>query len=167
MGKVVDKHVAAQMAERARREGKRVVFTNGCFDLLHDGHIHSLRFAKKQGHLLIVGLNSDSSVRSLKGTGRPVLPETARAAVVEALEMVDLVVIFDGKDACPLVEAIRPDVYVKGEDWRGRVVPEAAAVEKYGGRLFFAPLVAGISTTERIKRIRDANGEAGVSDGAR
>jgi len=152
------------VAERARlaAAGRELVFTNGCFDLLHRGHIEYLAFARAQGDALLVGLNSDASVRLNKGASRPIVPEADRALVLAGLESVDYVVLFDEKEPAALIGRILPQVLVKGEDWRhyvsGREVVEAA-----GGRVVLAPLTIGRSTTDIIERIRvlDAGGEGG------
>lgn len=140
----------------ARRvRGERVVFTNGCFDLLHPGHLELLKRARAEGDALVVGLNSDASIRRLKGADRPVLPEPARAAVLSALSFVDHVVLFDDDTPQALIAAIRPDVLVKGADWKDRVVVGREEVEKAGGRVVLVPLVAGFSSTALIRKIRE------------
>jgi D-beta-D-heptose 7-phosphate kinase/D-beta-D-heptose 1-phosphate adenosyltransferase len=136
-------------AERAR--GRRVAFTNGCYDLLHAGHVQTLEFARSKGDLLVVGLNSDRSVRRLKGKGRPVLPQADRSRVLAALEAVDYVVLFDEDTPARLVKALKPDVLVKGEDYRGREVVGRSDA----GRVELAPLVKGLSTTDIVRRIRE------------
>ncbi len=141
--------------ERQRGAGRRVVFTNGCFDLLHAGHIEMLSFARAQGDSLVVGVNSDRSVRLIKGNGRPIYPAAERALILAALEVVDHVVVFDETRAKRIVRAVRPDVLVKGEDWRGKPVDGQAFVESYGGRVAFAPLLPGYGTTLTIDRLRD------------
>jgi len=141
-------------AERARLRAarKRLVFTNGCFDILHPGHIDYLLFSRSQGDALAVGINSDSSVRRNKGPGRPVVPERDRALVLAGLESVDYVVIFDEDEPAALVGEILPDVLVKGEDWK-HYVSGREAVEAAGGRVVLAPLVPNRSTTDIIGRI--------------
>lgn len=123
-----------------------LVFTNGCFDILHVGHAKTLEWAKGRGECLVVGLNSDSSVRDLKGMGRPVVMERERAEMLLALRAVDHVVIFDGATPEEVVKALRPDVLVKGEDWKGKKV----AGEEFAGRIEFAPLVPCVSTTLKV-----------------
>lgn len=139
---------------RARRASRRIAFTNGCFDLLHAGHVALLGFARAQGDLLVVGLNSDRSVRRLKGAGRPVYPAAERARMLAALEAVDYVVIFDDPRAERIIEAVRPDILVKGEDWRGQQVDGAEFVKAYGGEVVLAPLLEGHSTSATIARLR-------------
>lgn len=143
--------------DRLREEGKTVVFTNGCFDLFHAGHAATFQFAREQGDVVIVGINSDDSMKRLKGPKRPLLAERHRAAVVAAMESVDYVVIFDETEVLPLIEALKPNVLVKGQDREGDVVGQEF-VESYGGRVAMAPLVEGLSTSELIKRVLDAYG---------
>jgi D-beta-D-heptose 7-phosphate kinase/D-beta-D-heptose 1-phosphate adenosyltransferase len=138
----------ALAGERSR--GRRVVFTNGCFDLIHAGHASALQFARSKGDVLVVGLNSDRSVRGLKGDGRPVVPQGDRARLLAAFEAVDYVVVFDQATPSVLLKKIRPDVLVKGDDYRGKEVVGSA----HAGRVELAPLVKGISTSEIIRRIR-------------
>jgi rfaE bifunctional protein nucleotidyltransferase chain/domain len=142
------------IAARARAAGKIVVFTNGCFDLLHRGHVHLLRRAKALGDLLIVGLNSDRSVAALKGPARPILPETDRIELIAAMEMVDYVVLFDEPDPFRVIEAILPDVLVKGGDWSAERIVGADIVAEHGGHVEVVPYLSGFSTTELIERIR-------------
>lgn len=137
-----------------RQLGAKVVFTNGCFDILHRGHVEYLSFCKQQGSLLVVGLNSDSSVRQIKGPDRPVHSQQDRAALLAAMESVDYVTIFDEPTPYALIDAIRPDVLVKGQDWADRPIVGAELVGSYGGRVVLAPLVDGLSTTATIQRIR-------------
>ena len=132
--------------------GLRVVFTNGCFDILHAGHVRYLAAARSLGDVLILGLNSDASVRRLKGETRPVNMEADRAEVVGALKSVDAVVIFGEDTAETLIAKVRPAVYVKGGDYTRETLPEARIVERYGGEVAFIPLVAGKSTTSIIER---------------
>jgi rfaE bifunctional protein nucleotidyltransferase chain/domain len=138
-----------------KRNGRRVVFTNGCFDLLHTGHIGSLEQARSLGDVLIVGLNSDASVRQLKGAGRPVLPERERAEILAALECVDAVVIFDALTPREVIARLLPDVLVKGGDWASDQIVGREEVEAAGGRVVSIPVVAGYSTTEILRKIRE------------
>jgi rfaE bifunctional protein nucleotidyltransferase chain/domain len=140
---------------REKRNGRRVVFTNGCFDLLHPGHIRSLELARELGDALIVGLNSDASVRQLKGVGRPVIPERERAEILSALESVDAVVIFDDLTPREVISRLLPDVLVKGGDWPGDQIVGRQEVEAAGGRVVSVPVVPGYSTSAMLKRIRD------------
>lgn len=140
---------------REKRNGRRVVFTNGCFDLLHPGHLGSLEQARALGDALIVGLNSDASVRQLKGAGRPVLPERERAEILAALECVDAVVLFDEPTPREVIARLLPDVLVKGGDWPGDQIVGREEVESAGGRVVSIPVVPGYSTTEILRKIRE------------
>ena len=139
-------------AAALREAGVRVVFTNGCFDILHAGHVRYLAAARALGDVLILGLNSDASVRRLKGEMRPVNTAEDRAEVVGALKSVDYVVIFGEDTAENLIAKVRPAVYAKGGDYTRETLPEARIVESYGGEVAFIPLVAGKSTTGIIER---------------
>ena len=150
-------HACAEL----RRRKQRIVFTNGCFDLLHVGHIKLFQFARNKGDALVVGLNSDESVRRLKGPNRPVLDHNERAYILSALEHVDYIVVFDEPTPLNLIKAIRPDVLVKGADYTEDTVVGRDFVESYGGRVELAPLVDGVSSTDIILRI--ANGERPTS----
>jgi len=144
--------------EQARRDGRVVVWTNGTFDLLHPGHVSSLQAARALGDVLVVGLNSDASVRGYKGPTRPILTQGERAAMLAALECVDYVVVFDEPTPEAALARLRPDVHCKGAEYappHGRPVPERAVVEGYGGRIEYLPLVPGVSTTELLTRIRE------------
>jgi rfaE bifunctional protein nucleotidyltransferase chain/domain len=145
---------------REKRNGRRVVFTNGCFDILHPGHIRSFEQARDLGDVLVVGLNSDSSVRQLKGEGRPVLPENERAEIVAALECVDAVVIFDELTPREVIAQLLPDVLVKGGDWAGDKIVGREEVEAAGGRVVSAPVVPGFSTTDILRKIREGTSAA-------
>jgi rfaE bifunctional protein nucleotidyltransferase chain/domain len=142
----------------ARHNRKRVAFTNGCFDLLHRGHVHVLREARACADLLIVGINSDESVKQIKGPARPVLPESDRCELVGAMEMVDFVILFNEPDPYDLISAIRPDLLVKGGDWNTEKIIGADLVEKAGGRVVVVPYIKGFSTTEIIERIKNSDG---------
>jgi D-beta-D-heptose 7-phosphate kinase/D-beta-D-heptose 1-phosphate adenosyltransferase len=137
-----------------KNQGKRIVFTNGCFDLVHAGHIKSFQQAKSFGDVLIVAVNSDDSIRRLKGESRPVVDLKNRIALLKALECVDFVVPFEEDTPQNLIEAIKPDVMVKGEDWKGKVVAGADFVKSYGGKVEFIKLEQGLSTTHIIEKIR-------------
>jgi rfaE bifunctional protein nucleotidyltransferase chain/domain len=146
---------AVAWAERLRAEGKKIVFTNGVFDLLHPGHIRYLAGARAQGDALIVAVNSDRSVRAIKGSGRPINAERERAEVLSALTAVDAVVVFDEDDPHAIISAIQPDVLVKGADWDADRIIGRDVVEARGGhvvRIAFAP---GFSTTSMINKIKE------------
>ncbi|MFJ6456997.1 D-glycero-beta-D-manno-heptose 1-phosphate adenylyltransferase [Paenarthrobacter sp. NPDC091669] len=144
----------ARYVEEHRREGKRIVLTNGCFDVLHRGHTRYLNQAKQLGDVLVVALNSDSSVRKLKGPDRPVNHEADRAAVIAALSCVDHVTVFDTPTAIPLIDLLRPDVYAKGGDYTPEMLQETEAVERYGGTVTILDYVPEHSTTAVLERIR-------------
>jgi len=152
--KILNTETMAAKRALLKQQGKKLVFTNGCFDILHPGHTEYLQFARKQGHALLVGLNSDDSVQISKGPTRPVNPQEDRALVLAALECVDYVVVFNEKEPADLISAILPDVLVKGEDW-AHYVSGREIVEKNGGKVVLAPLVKGKSTTETIKRMKE------------
>ena len=154
--KVLDREALKQELECRRRLGQRVAFTNGCFDILHAGHIQYLQEARAQADLLVVGLNSDASIRKLKGPGRPVNGMDARAAVLCALQAVDFVTIFVEPTPMELIRLLRPDVLVKGADYQREQVIGADLVESYGGRVHLAALREGHSTTRLIERLRAA-----------
>jgi rfaE bifunctional protein nucleotidyltransferase chain/domain len=136
------------------RGGKRVVFTNGCFDLLHPGHVKSLQTARALGDVLVVALNGDESVRTLKGEGRPVIPARERAEILAGFECVDAVVIFDELTPRETVAALKPDVLVKGGDWPGNQIVGREEVEAAGGRVVLVEVVPGYSTTEILQKIK-------------
>ena len=144
-----------KIAAQARRNGKSVVFTNGCFDLLHRGHVHVLRQAKAAGDLLVVAINSDQSVKAIKGPTRPVTAEMDRLELIAAMEMVDYVILFDEPDPSKLITAIKPNVLAKGGDWGTDGVVGADIVEREGGRVLLVPYLKGYSTSEIIERIRN------------
>ncbi|HKO30634.1 MAG TPA: D-glycero-beta-D-manno-heptose 1-phosphate adenylyltransferase [Nitrospiraceae bacterium] len=153
--KVVTRDQLAPLLHTARAQGKRVVFTNGCFDLMHIGHTRYLQAAKDLGDLLVVGVNSDASVRSLsKAPDRPIVSDTQRAEVVAALGCVDYVVLFNEADPHSLIAALQPDVLVKGGDWPVERIVGREIVEARGGTVRTIPLVPGASTTSLLQRIR-------------
>jgi len=153
---------AVAIAEAARQHGRRVVFTNGVFDLLHPGHIRYLQAARALGDLLIVGINSDRSVRAIKGPStqlrpgpsRPITPEAERAEILSALRCVDAVAIFDEDTPAEIIRAIQPDVLVKGADWAADAIVGRDTVEARGGRVVRIPIEAGWSTTNIVDKIR-------------
>jgi D-beta-D-heptose 7-phosphate kinase/D-beta-D-heptose 1-phosphate adenosyltransferase len=144
------------VAER-KSNGQRIVFTNGCFDLLHPGHIRLLEEARTLGDALVVAINSDASVRRIKGNWRPVIPEQERAEVLAALEAVDYVTMFEEPTPQELIVRVLPDVLVKGSDWGPEEVVGRAEVEAAGGRVVSIPLEPGYSTTNLIERIRNSH----------
>ncbi len=153
-GSVLTLEQAQALRSAWRAAGQPVVFTNGCFDLLHAGHVALLETARGEGQKLIVGLNSDRSVRHIKGPTRPILPEAERAETLAAMECVDAVVLFDEATPAEIIRALVPDVLVKGADWGDTAIVGRDTVEAAGGRVVRVPLVAGQSTTALVERIR-------------
>ena len=153
--KVLSRRDVVSALTAQRSQGRRIVFTNGCFDLMHIGHTRYLQAAKKLGDVLVIGLNTDRSVRSLnKGPGRPIVPDHQRAEVLSALACVDYVVLFDEPDPGRLITEIQPDVLVKGGDWTPDKIVGRETVETRGGVVKTIPLVPGVSTTAIVKKIR-------------
>lgn len=136
-----------------KRRKKKIVFTNGCFDILHYGHAKYLRDAKRKGDILIVGVNSDSSVREIKGKNRPIICEADRIALIAALESVDYAVLFKEKTPINLIQSLRPDILVKGADWNKNDIAGANLVSGWGGKIYRVKLSAGRSSTKIIKKI--------------
>jgi len=159
LAKILDRRAAQAARRKARDEGKVFVFTNGCFDILHAGHVDYLNFARRQGDILAVGVNSDRSIRELKGPRRPVVPEQERARLLAALECVDCVVIFDETHVDRLIGELLPDILVKGQD-RADWVCGRELVEQNGGRVVLAPVTAGCSTTDIIGSVLSSYGAA-------
>jgi len=155
---VLDRAGAVAFRESLRARGSVVVFTNGCFDLLHEGHVHYLAWARAQGHALIVGLNADNSVRAIKGPLRPIVPFRGRASVLAALRSVDAVVGFDESTPVALLAALKPDVHVKSDQYRIEELPERYVVESSGGRILLAPHLPGKSTTDILATIASRPG---------
>ncbi len=153
-GKLKSLDELASAISIARARGEKIVFTNGCFDILHRGHLHLLRAAKALGDVLVVAVNSDSSIKRIKGPTRPVIPQEGRSELIEALEMVDYVVLFDETDPCRLLATLKPDILVKGGDYGPDTVVGADIVEGNGGRVAVIPFLEGFSTTDIIERVR-------------
>lgn len=153
MGQVVTLNQLLPEVERLKAAGKTVVTTNGCFDLLHVGHLRYLQAARAQGDCLILALNSDASVQGLKGPTRPVVPETERAELLAALNCIDFVVLFDAPTPEATLEAIRPDVHAKGGQYTEATLPEAPLLKSMGTRMAFIEMVPGRSTSSLIERI--------------
>jgi len=147
---------AAALAERLRRDGKRVVFTNGVFDLLHPGHVRYLQHARTLGDALIVGVNSDRSVRANKGPSRPITPEAERAELLAALACVDAVAIFDEDTPAEIIKRIQPDILVKGADWAADAIVGRDTVEARGGRVVRVDIEPGWSTSAIIDKVKNA-----------
>ena len=157
MGKIVSQEELIQATAREKRGGRRVVFTNGCFDLLHPGHVRCLAEARALGDVLVVAVNSDRSVRGNKGPERPLVNERDRAEVIAALASVDYVTIFDEPTPRELISRVLPSVLVKGADWALDQVAGREEVEAAGGRVVSIPLASGYSTTNIVQRIRNAD----------
>jgi D-glycero-beta-D-manno-heptose 1-phosphate adenylyltransferase len=156
MNKIYSREELKKKIDALRGEGKRIVFTNGCFDILHVGHTRYLRDAKKQGDILVLGLNSDKSVRSLKGEKRPLTPENERADILASLESVDYVTIFPELTPLALIECLQPHVLVKGGDWKEEDVVGRESIAKWGGRVVIIPEIKGSSTTNIIEKVKKA-----------
>ena len=153
MNKIYSREKLKEELNRLRKEGKKIIFTNGCFDILHVGHIRYLKEAKKIGDILIVAINSDSSVRATKGEKRPLIPEDERAEVVASLKSVDYVTIFHESTPLELIEYLQPHIIVKGGDWVEEEVVGRESVKKGGGKVVIVPEIRGASTTNIIEKI--------------
>ncbi len=152
--RVVDRPTLLDRIQTARSQGARIVLANGCFDVLHAGHVRYLEGARALGDLLVVAINSDEQVKAVKGRGRPILPETERAELIAALESVDLVTIFNEATVTELLLALKPDVHAKGTDYTPETVPERDVVRSYGGRVAIVGDPKDHSTTEILRRVR-------------
>lgn len=153
--KLVDLSTARYVLASLREKGKKIVFTNGCFDILHAGHLASFLQAKKYGDILIVATNSDASIKRLKGEERPIINQKDRVAMLCALECIDYVILMEDDTPISIIKTLKPDVTVKGKDWESKVLPERAVVESYGGKVEFIDLKEGLSTTNIIRKIRN------------
>jgi rfaE bifunctional protein nucleotidyltransferase chain/domain len=159
MKKILTWEELKKVVELCRNEGKTIVFTNGCFDILHVGHVRYLHEARKMGDLLILGLNSDASVRAIKGEKRPLVPQAERAEVVASLTMVDYVTVFDETTPLRLIEFLQPDCLVKGGDWKEASVVGRDLVRSWGGKVVIVPSTEGASTTSIVEKIIQAYGK--------
>jgi D-beta-D-heptose 7-phosphate kinase/D-beta-D-heptose 1-phosphate adenosyltransferase len=160
VGEIVKRELLRGKLESLKKDGAKVVFTNGCFDLLHRGHVEYLKEARKLGDVLVVGLNSDSSVRRLKGKGRPYVAEEDRGAILAALNSVDYVCVFDEDTPLELIKELKPSVLVKGRDYELSAVVGAKEVEGWGGEVRLVDLVPGRSTTDLAERVARIRGKA-------
>ncbi|MEO0231294.1 MAG: D-glycero-beta-D-manno-heptose 1-phosphate adenylyltransferase [candidate division WOR-3 bacterium] len=151
---IVSRKKIKEIVKKLKKERKKIVFTNGCFDLIHKGHIYLLKEAKKLGDVLIVGLNSDSSIKKIKGKGRPVLKEKERSFIIDNIKGVDYVVIFNEKTPLKLIKEIKPDILVKGGDYKEDEVVGGDFVKKRKGKVVIIPYLNGFSTTDLIGRIK-------------
>lgn len=154
MAQILSRRQAAETADRLHRDGQSLVFANGAFDLLHVGHVRYLQSARREGDFLLVAVNSDSSVRALKGEGRPIVPEGERAEVVAALACVDAVVIFPENSPASLIAELRPDVHAKGTDYTAESVPEREVVARAGGRVAIVGDPKDHATSDLVARLR-------------
>jgi len=154
MGKIVKKEELKEIIKNLKTQNKKSVFTNGCFDILHVGHVKYLQKSAEFGDILIIGLNSDKSVKKLKGDSRPINNESDRAYVLCALSVVDFVIIFDENSPANLLDELKPDIYTKGGDYTIETLPEAKTILKNGGKIEFIDFVEGKSTTNIIKAIK-------------
>ena len=155
MDKILNRQILREKLDALRREGKKIAFTNGCFDILHVGHVRYLREAKKTADVLVLALNSDSSVRSIKGEKRPLVSEEERAEILAALEFIDFVTIFEELTPLELIVYLKPDVLIKGGDWPEDKVVGRDDVKKWGGNVILIPEVKGKSTTNIVEKIKE------------
>jgi rfaE bifunctional protein nucleotidyltransferase chain/domain len=154
--KIMRRAALRQAVAAWRRRGERIILTNGCFDVLHVGHVRSLRAAKKLGGRVVVAVNADASVRALKGSGRPLIPQRERAEILAALADVDAVVVFPERDVTKLIRELRPDIHAKGTDYTAASVPERDVLRECGGRIAIVGDCKNHSATELIGRLRSA-----------
>jgi rfaE bifunctional protein nucleotidyltransferase chain/domain len=154
--KILDREVLKETVQSLKKGGKKIAFTNGCFELLHVGHVQYLQAARAEGDILVVGVNSDHSVHQIKGPKRPVVPENERAEVLASLACVDFVSLFDEPDPLEIISSLLPDVLVKGADWAKDAIVGRDIVEAHGGRVVRIPLTQGASTTSIIEKILDS-----------
>ena len=154
MNKILERNTLKDKLEELRKKGKKIAFTNGCFDILHVGHVRYLREAKKTADVLVLALNSDSSVRSLKGEKRPLMNEKERAEILAALECIDFVTIFQELTPLELINYLKPDILIKGGDWPEEKVVGREEIKKWGGRVAIIPEVEGKSTTNIVEKIK-------------
>jgi rfaE bifunctional protein nucleotidyltransferase chain/domain len=153
-GKILTREKLKEEVDRLKTQGMKIVFTNGCFDILHVGHVRYLREARKLGDVLILALNSDSSVRAIKGEKRPIVPEAERAEMLVSLRSVDYVTLFQEETPLELIELLKPDTIVKGGDWDEKNVVGRDSVHRWGGRVVIIPEIKGASTTGIVDKIR-------------
>lgn len=154
MNRVLERKEAQELIDKLKKEGKKIVFTNGCFDILHVGHMRYLEEAKSFGDYLFVGVNSDESVRRLKGPTRPINNQQDRAELLAGLKSVDYTVVFTEDTPVELIEELKPSIHIKGGDYKKEDLPETKVVESYGGEVYIVSLVEGKSTTNVVKKIQ-------------
>lgn len=158
--RILDRDVLKQQVEQARSRGESIVFTNGCFDLLHAGHVRYLEAAARLGDHLIVAVNSDTSVRRLKGSQRPIIPQAQRIEVIAALRAVSWVAVFEESTAVPLLRLLQPQIYVKGGDYKSDEIPERSCLNEWGAKLVLLDCVPELSTSVLIRRIREGSSQS-------
>ena len=158
MDKILERKILKEKVEALRKDGKKIAFTNGCFDILHVGHVRYLTEARKTADILILALNSDSSVRAIKGEKRPLVPEEERAEVLAALECIDFITIFQELTPLELINYLKPDILIKGGDWPEDKVVGRDEVKKWGGRVLLIPEIKGKSTTNIVEKIKSVYG---------
>lgn len=158
MDKILNRKILQEKLDDLRKEGKKIAFTNGCFDILHVGHVRYLRAAKKTADVLVLALNSDSSVQSIKGEKRPLVPQEERAEILAALEFIDFVTIFPELTPLELINYLKPDIIIKGGDWPEDKVVGRNDVKKWGGCVILIPEVEGKSTTNIVEKIKKVYG---------
>ena len=151
MARAIEADDAREVARQCHQRGGRVVVAGGCFDVLHAGHVATLEYARRLGDCLIVCLNDDASVTAQKGPGRPINPQQERVAVLRALSCVDAVMVFSGDSPTQVLSELQPEIFVKGIEYRGRQIPEIAALRRWGGRVEYAPILGDRSTTRVVK----------------
>ncbi|MFH1287789.1 MAG: D-glycero-beta-D-manno-heptose 1-phosphate adenylyltransferase [bacterium] len=159
MGKVNSKNILKNILDREKKDDKIIVFTNGCFDILHRGHIRYLKKAKNHGDILVIGLNTDSSVKAIKGAGRPIIPGKDRAEILASLNMVDYVTVFSEKTPYNLIKFLKPNILVKGADYRVSEIVGADVVKENGGKIVRVRLEKGLGTSAIIKKIENCHSE--------
>ncbi len=151
--KIKKAEALAKIVDKLKKQDKKIVFTNGCFDIIHFGHVKYLEEAKKKGDILIVGLNSTSSIKKIKGNGRPIISEADRAGVIAALQSVDFVTIFNEETPLKLIKKLKPDILIKGSDWKTGTIVGADVLKQYGGKVLRAKFLKGYSTSKIIEKI--------------
>lgn len=156
MKKILNRKTLKEKLDTLKKQGKKIAFTNGCFDILHVGHVRYLKEAKKTADILVLALNSDSSVRQIKGEKRPLVPQEERAEIIAALEFIDFVTIFDEETPLELIKLLKPDVLIKGGDWPEDKVVGREEIRRWGGKLTLIPEIIGKSTTNIVEKIRKA-----------
>ena len=154
MKKILERNTLKNKLEKLRKEGKIIAFTNGCFDIIHVGHVRYLREAKKTADVLVLALNSDSSVRAIKGETRPLVGEEERAEILAAFEFIDFITIFEELTPLELINYLKPDVLIKGGDWTEEKIVGREEIKKWGGRVVIIPEVTGKSTTNIVEKIK-------------